>query len=598
MRPGTSPETGEARPAERIRWTAPIVAWAGICVFMVVLFWPAIAGGLYADVDDSLRLQQVRDWLAGQGWFDLNQYRIGPVGGALSMHWSRLVDLPLAAFMAPLVPLLGRTLGEAIAVTAVPLLTLGVTIAAMAVTVRRLLPDSVESATLAAVLLAASSPIVMQIHPTRIDHHGWQIACAALALAAVTGPRPTRAGLLAGLAAATQLVISLEGLPWAAALGAVLALGWATGREGPRRLVAFATALAGGALVLLAVTAPVSRFGIPWCDALLPGHVAALSVAAGGLWLARGRRGRAARVGALLATGLAAGGTLALAAPACLAGPFATLDPISARLWYGNVVEGLPIWRQTADAWPVLLGFPLVGLFGAWRAWRAADGREERRRWSTVLLLGIATLATGLLVRRAAGIAHLVAIPGALALVAPWRARLAGRPSLLMRVFGGTLAILAFSPLPWLIPAVMLVPPDEGDKLVASPPTGCNWKCALDHMPALPPATMLTGVDIGPRLVTETPHRAFTSGYHRSGRPMSQTLTAFTSSPEVAHRIILANRLDYVLVAPFSGEVTVDRAVAPHGFAARLADGDVPAWLAPVPLRGRELRLYRVRRLP
>jgi hypothetical protein len=117
-------------------------------------------------------------------------------------------------------------------------------------------------------------------------------------------------------------------------------------------------------------------------------------------------------------------------------------------------------------------------------------------------------------------------------------------------------------------------------------------------MPPLPPATMLTGIDIGPRLVTETPHRAFASGYHRSGRPMSLTLTAFTSPPDVAYRIILANRLDYVLIAPFSGEVTVDRAVAPRGFAARLADGDVPSWLVPVPLRGRELRLYRVRRLP
>src|SRR5690606_522037 len=44
--------------------------------------------------DSLLRLVQVRDLLAGQSWFDLTQVRLGPEG--LLMHWSRLVDLPIA----------------------------------------------------------------------------------------------------------------------------------------------------------------------------------------------------------------------------------------------------------------------------------------------------------------------------------------------------------------------------------------------------------------------------------------------------------------------------------------------------------------------
>ena len=43
--------------------------------------------------DDAMRLVQVRDFLAGQSWFDLTQYRLSPPG---TMHWSRLVDAPLA----------------------------------------------------------------------------------------------------------------------------------------------------------------------------------------------------------------------------------------------------------------------------------------------------------------------------------------------------------------------------------------------------------------------------------------------------------------------------------------------------------------------
>ena len=48
------------------------------------------------DNDSLLRLVEIRDLLGGQGWFDLHQYRMGPPGGFV-MHWSRLVDAPIAA---------------------------------------------------------------------------------------------------------------------------------------------------------------------------------------------------------------------------------------------------------------------------------------------------------------------------------------------------------------------------------------------------------------------------------------------------------------------------------------------------------------------
>ena len=50
------------------------------------------------DNDSMLRLVEIRDLIAGQGWFDLHQYRMGPQGGFV-MHWSRLVDAPIAAII-------------------------------------------------------------------------------------------------------------------------------------------------------------------------------------------------------------------------------------------------------------------------------------------------------------------------------------------------------------------------------------------------------------------------------------------------------------------------------------------------------------------
>ena len=50
------------------------------------------------DTDSAMRLAGVRDLLHGQAWFDTSQHRLNTPYG-LSMHWSRLVDAPLALLM-------------------------------------------------------------------------------------------------------------------------------------------------------------------------------------------------------------------------------------------------------------------------------------------------------------------------------------------------------------------------------------------------------------------------------------------------------------------------------------------------------------------
>ena len=50
-------------------------------------------------------LRQVRALLGGQGWFDLRQHRFDPAHGGANIHWSRLVDLPLAGLILLMKPL-------------------------------------------------------------------------------------------------------------------------------------------------------------------------------------------------------------------------------------------------------------------------------------------------------------------------------------------------------------------------------------------------------------------------------------------------------------------------------------------------------------
>src|SRR3546814_17220715 len=74
--------------------------------------WQAIGAVDLADTDDAMRMAQVRDLLAGQGWWDLAQYRVNPAGGGVLMHWSRIVDAPLAAGIWLLKPLFGQAMAE------------------------------------------------------------------------------------------------------------------------------------------------------------------------------------------------------------------------------------------------------------------------------------------------------------------------------------------------------------------------------------------------------------------------------------------------------------------------------------------------------
>src|SRR5690349_7039755 len=70
------------------------LAWLVIVVDLIVKHWAA-TGLTLSDTDDAMRLVQMRDFLHGQGWFDMHQARLGPPAGYDS-HWSRLIDAGLA----------------------------------------------------------------------------------------------------------------------------------------------------------------------------------------------------------------------------------------------------------------------------------------------------------------------------------------------------------------------------------------------------------------------------------------------------------------------------------------------------------------------
>ena len=115
--------------------------------------------------------------LHGQSWFDLRQYRLNPPFGA-NIHWSRLVDLPIAGLILGLRPFLGGAGAERWAVAIAPLLPYLLLLFSLGLTARRLIdPRAYPLAFLAMFFAGSTNGMFM---PERIDHHGWQLALLAL----------------------------------------------------------------------------------------------------------------------------------------------------------------------------------------------------------------------------------------------------------------------------------------------------------------------------------------------------------------------------------------------------------------------------------
>ena len=204
-----------------VRWT--FLFWAIGAVVLVCYKWNQIRWLGLSDTDDNIRFAQVWAWLNGQGWYDLRQYKLDPPLGA-SIHWSRFVDLPIAGIIWITRPFLGAFTASRTAVAIAPLLPLGLWLFASVASVRRLVGPSAFA--LAAGMVFCMGTTLMMFMPTRIDHHGWQLALLMTVVAGSVDPERRRGGLTAGAAMALSLTIGLEMLPYLALATGAVALRW------------------------------------------------------------------------------------------------------------------------------------------------------------------------------------------------------------------------------------------------------------------------------------------------------------------------------------------------------------------------------------
>jgi hypothetical protein len=579
--------------ARHWRWLLAL-AWAGMSVWLLHERWPLIRWFLPVDTDDHMRIMQVRAWLAGQGWFDLRQYRMDPPIGA-NIHWSRIPDLPIAGLILLLKPFFGGVIAEKAALSIAPLLPMAVSMTAVAVVSRRLLSPS--AFVLGIAFLFCAHSVRGMWMPLRVDHHGWQLAMLSLVMLGLVDGKKARGGLTVGLATAVSLAIGLEMLLFLALAGAALALLWVRdGREAPR-LAAYGASLAGGtALGYLLFASYANRLAV--CDALSPVWLSAM-VAAGALavllaLLVRGgtwhRLGFAALAGAALAAGFA------LAWPQCL-GRLEGVPPELQKMWLDNVKEARPLYKHSLQTVASILALPVFGLIGyAAMLWRLRSEGERLMPW---LALSAPALVAALLLlwqTRTGAAAQMLAVPGVAALaflLIPWVRR---RFGLWPMLAGAIVFFIVASGLgaQWIAAAVKK-PEARSLSAVHLANRRCPSLSALRPIAQQPKGYVLTFTDLGPRLITVTHHDTVAGPYHRNHQGILDIQRTFRGSAENARAIVDRRGIDYVLICPNLSESTIYRAQAPAGFYMQLATGKVPAWLEPVALpKDNPYKMWRV----
>ena len=591
------PTTAGTAPAHDARRATLILLgiWLAAAVFLIVWRWPAVRTLGLGDTDDNMRLMQVRALLDGQGWFDLRQYRLDPPRGA-DIHWSRLVDLPIAGMIVVLKPWVGTFWAERWAAGIAPLLPLGVAMLAIGHATRRLIASNLY--VFAAMLLLAAQSALGMFQPMRIDHHGWQLASIALLVLGLSDHRPLRGGLTAGAASALSLVIGLEMLPYLALAAAAAVLAWVHDGRNADRMTGHGLALAAGTAIGFAGFASYANRA-PVCDALSPVWLSVM-LTAGAAMVALARLRLTGWQARLIAAGVA-GAVLAAAFvlvwPGCVGRP-EHVSPELDRLWLSNVREAKPIYRQDWKLAVAIAALPLIGLTGSlWALWRVRGDRALATRWAMIALLPLAATVLLLWQARAAPAAQLLALPGAGALLAALVLRARSSTAMLVRVFGTAAAFVLASGL--FVQFALETVPDEKPsayrKQINSASARCPAVSVLSVLNRLPSATMFTLVDLSPRLIVVTHHSAIAGPYHRNGAAILDVHHFFDGDVDNARAIAERHRADYVLLCPDMPETTIYRARSPKGFYVQLADGRVPDWLTPVPLpKGSPLRLWRI----
>jgi hypothetical protein len=319
------------------------------------------------DGDDVMRLVQIRDLLAGQGWFDLHQNRLGPDGGTL-MHWSRIPDLPIVVLTGLFDLFLPQDTALAWAISVWPPLSMLFVLGGLWLAARNL-----DGGRLLVFTFIVALPVLFahfRFLSGSLDHHNLQLGFLAIAVGASLDRNVApKSMVLSAIMLALSVAVGIELYPFVAVICGFHALDWAvrgteirpgndcfrrdTGRRGCRLFLCDCPPGALGAGLLR----QLFHYQLP-----RPRDRGRRPGACGGVSLGT-QRAHPAR--GLVGVGLACGVVFVFQGPQCLANPIDVLAPDVREIWFNSITEARPMFAQDGGRWPFIayaMGTSVVAL--------------------------------------------------------------------------------------------------------------------------------------------------------------------------------------------------------------------------------------------
>ena len=555
------------------------------------------------DNDDMMRLVVVRDLLAGQGWFDTTQYRLGLDGGTL-MHWSRFIDLPIANLISFFSLFTDHRQAEVLALAVWPALLVVPVLFGLGLAGYRLGGTMAMHATL--VLGTIFVVALNRFQPGSIDHHNVQLALVAcIAAMLLDAKMRARDHAIAGGLAGLAIAIGAETTPLIGAVCLVVALRWLwEGKVFREAAAAFGLALALTVTLSFFATVAPSRYTQVTCDSLSYGFYALATFGGATLFLtaslASGRSFRG-RLAALTAAGGVIAASVLLIAPGCLANPLDALDPLLKTFWLSGVIEAQSAVAQFKLDPTSVGSFYAPGFLAiAVCLWRIRRGEAVAGHAVMLGLLAVAVGVSLIQIRGAIFSNMLSAIPLGFAIADLRRASNAD-PKNLRRALAFFTVTLASVPAAWAV-AGALIPGRSQQMLQAELSAGvekrasCTDETSIAPLASEPVGVVAGASNLGAPILRYTGHRVLSAPYHRNQGGMLTELHIGLSNPRQAEAFL---RGAHVTLLAFCADdtQTADLAKAePEGLYADLFKGKVPDYLEPVPgTQASPLRIYRVK---
>lgn len=591
------PHPATAQP--RLDWRLVlIVILAAIATLVVRSEFGRAGVPFFADTDDAMRMVRVGDFIHGQPWYDLAAHRLNTPFGA-EIHWSRLVDLPIALLVMGFTPLLGHDAALLAAGTVWPMALLGVLLWLSALLANRLVgPEGVLPALVLPVLNPA---ITAEFTPGRVDHHNVVIILTlAMAWAGVEAVRRPRFAIAGGLLAASALAIATESLPSIAAAILVAGLLWVFDAAKAATMRNFGLAFAAGAIVHLAIFRPPSRWLEAACDVLSPVYVSLALVVAASYAIASCIPARAAWQRLAILAGLGGAGMLLIVFvyPQCLAGPYGALDPWLQANWIAGIVEAKP-WAVSVfelPAYGIAVGVPvLLGLAVAlYHLWKSPGDRPQ---WAALLVFLLCAALVMLAQVRGARLAVMPAMPAAAWLIVAARHRYLASPRLrtILALAGSWLAFSGIA-LAVLVTLLVNLTPGRAQQLAQARASKepCLQPAAFADLAALPPGRIMSPIDLGAHILLYTPHEVVAAPYHRNQQGVRDAFRFFNDPIDQARAMLTARGIGLVVLCPAMAEVKGLSSRAPDSFAVLYAADALPAWLVQISPPESVLTVYAV----